>query len=241
MCTEFYDIDKKFASPEEVNFYQQFFHQDDLILEPMCGTGRLLIPLMQEGYTVHGADNSSSMLQSCKNRATSFGLNPTLFETAIETMVLPHQYNSVIIPLGSFQLLFPREKAFCALINLKKHLKPKGKIILDLFVPWDVLYENNLEELSEKEVALPDGGKIIHRSHNVANKYEQSIFCDSVYTKIIGNKIVATEKEQMHLSWYYRYEVELILEKYGFTNIIYTKEYFGDDTHMIFIAESKGC
>src|ERR1700722_5256057 len=84
LCTEFYDADKKMAPPDEVDFYKTLFKTADLILEPMCGSGRLLIPLLREGYTVHGIDNSSDMLKSCRERAAAFGLEPTLIEARIE-------------------------------------------------------------------------------------------------------------------------------------------------------------
>lgn len=238
LCTEFYDIDKRFAEADEIDFYKQFLDKNKLILEPMCGSGRLLIPLMQEGYQIHGVDNSTPMLENCRKRAAALGLEPVLFDKSIETMQLPHKYHLMLIPLGSFQLLYPRSTAFNTLQNFKKHLHVGGKLILDLFVPWDALYKDNEEEFTEKEVNTPDGGIIKHKSHNRSNKYEQYCHSDSTYTKIVNDKVVAKEQEEMYLCWYYRYEMELILEKYGFKNITYKEEFFRNESHMIFIAES---
>lgn len=56
---------------------------------------------------------------------------------------------------------------------------------------------------------------------------------------MVDDKIVTEESEQMHICWYYRYEIELILEKYGFKNIQYQEEYFRDENHMIFVAENR--
>ena len=238
VCTEFYDIDKRFSEADEIDFYKQFLDKDKLILEPMCGSGRLLIPLMQEGYQIHGVDNSMPMLENCKKRATALGLKPVLFEASIETMQLPDKYHLMLIPLGSFQLLYPRSAAFNTLRNFRKHLHVGGKLILDLFVPWDALYKGNEEEFTEKEVHTSDGGIIKHQSHNRSNKYEQYCHSDSTYTKIVNDKVVAKEKEEMYLCWYYRYEMELILEKYGFKNITYKEEFFRNENHMIFIAEN---
>ncbi len=238
LCTEFYDLDKKFSLSDEINFYKQFLDKEMLVLEPMCGSGRLLIPLLQEDYLIHGVDSSTAMLKSCKERAANYGLDPTLFKESIETMALSSSYDRMLIPLGSFQLFYPRLIAFNALQNLKKHLKPNGKLILDLFVPWDALYENRQEEVTNKEVLLPHGGKIIHHSHNTVSKHKQSIYCNSSYKKIIDGQVIAEESEQMHICWYYRYEMELILEKQGFKNIVYREEHFSNEDHMIFIAEN---
>jgi len=237
LCTEFYDIDKQFAEADEINFYQKFLAENSLILEPMCGSGRLLIPLMQAGYQIHGVDNSVPMLESCRKRASALGLSPTLFQDSIETMTLPNQYQTILIPLGSFQLLYPRSVAFDALQNFKKHLQLGGKLILDLFVPWEALDDNKQDEINEKSVTSSEGYIIHITSHNRANKFEQYCYSESKYQKRLDGDLTSEENEEMHLSWYYRYEMELILEKCGFKNIVYQEEFFRNETHMIFIAE----
>lgn len=63
----------------------------DRILEPMCGSGRLLIPLVQAGYIVEGIDNSKSMLKRCKERAEKLGINPRLLESNIEDINFNHE------------------------------------------------------------------------------------------------------------------------------------------------------
>jgi len=237
LCTEFYDVDKKFATTEEIDFYKSIFDKSNLILEPMCGSGRLLIPLMQEGYAIHGIDNSAQMLKSCKERASKFGLTPILFEEKIEEIILPNQYDGIIIPFGSFQLFYPRTLAFQMLEKFKTFLKPNGKLVMDLFVPWDALWQNNEEEKSHREVTTEDGRMIKIDNHSRANKYEQFILGKSTYTKLVDGNIVAEEKEQMHICWYYRYEMELILEKYGYKNIHYQERFLNNENQMTFIAE----
>ncbi len=237
LCTKFYDADKQLASHEEVSFYEGIFKKSDFLLEPMCGSGRLLIPLLQAGYFVHGLDNSKDMLESCKKRASMLGLQPVLFEEAVEKMRLAERYNGIIIPFGSFQLFYPRLNAFHALEVFKEHLMPSGKLVMDLFVPWDVLYENNEEEKSEREVKVDDGSVIKIASHSTANKYDQFILSKSKYSEFFDEKLIREEEEQMYIAWYYRYEMELILEKHGFKNIQYYKRFLNKSDHMTFVAE----
>jgi SAM-dependent methyltransferase len=238
LCTEFYDTDKKFATTEEIDFYKSIFDKSNLILEPMCGSGRLLIPLMQEGYAIHGIDNSPQMLKSCKERVAKFGLSPILFEEKIEDIILQNQYDGIIIPFGSFQLFYPRTLAFQMLEKFKTFLKPNGKLVMDMFVPWDALWKNNEEEKSYREVTTEDGSVIKIDSHSSANKYEQFILGKSTYTKLVDGKVVAQEKEQMYICWYYHYEMELILEKCGYINIHYQERFLNNENQMTFIAES---
>lgn len=121
LCTEFYDADKKFAPIDEVDFYLKIFNQNHLILEPMCGSGRLLIPLLQASLNVHGVDSSKDMLKSCKERANAVSLNPTLIESTIKDMSLSQKYDGIIIPLDLFNYFIPEKlhiKCFKFLKNI---------------------------------------------------------------------------------------------------------------------------
>ena len=39
------------------------------VLDPMCGSGRFLIPLMEDGFDVHGFDASPTMLERLHKKA----------------------------------------------------------------------------------------------------------------------------------------------------------------------------
>jgi SAM-dependent methyltransferase len=237
LCTEYYDTDKKFAQQDELKLYQEEFNKNDLLLEPMCGSGRLLIPLMQLGYTVHGLDNSACMLESCKNRAEKLNLKPILYKNSIEDMSLEQKYNGIIIPFGSFQLLYPRENAYSALVKFKQLLLPGGKLILDLFIPWSALYENGEVSTGSKEVTLDSGEIIKIKNISTSDKDNQHMLSKSSYTKYdTDNKILAQQDEQMDILWYYQFEIELILEKYGFQNIRHVTRFLNGDNLLTFIA-----
>ena len=48
LCTQFYDIDKPTAPPDALEFYLQYaLKAQGPILEPMCGTGRFLVPMLR--------------------------------------------------------------------------------------------------------------------------------------------------------------------------------------------------
>jgi len=237
LCAEFYDLDKRFASQTEVSFYKQLLNPEALVLEPMCGSGRLLIPLLKAGIKVHGLDNSAAMLKNCRERAKIHEIEPQLFQGAVESIVLPHRYQTILIPFGSFQLLFPREAAIKTLINMHRHLNPGGKLILDLFIPYEARYESNREESTLKKIKTAQGEVIQHKSHNTINVQERVIFCDSIYIKSKNGKILQEEKEQMHISWYRRYAMELLLERCGFRAIQYQEVQFRRVEHQIYVGE----
>ncbi|MFI4937924.1 MAG: class I SAM-dependent methyltransferase, partial [Candidatus Berkiellales bacterium] len=236
LCTEFYDNDKPLATAQEVNFYSQFFTKNQLILEPMCGTGRLLIPLLEAGFKVHGFDNSPYMLTNCKKRLSERNLYTEIFEASITEFHLPQLYDGIVIPFGSFQLLYPREIAYKALTKLHHHLKPKGKIMFDMYVPWEAMYQGGENEKTTKNTILPDGSSIVHTSFSKVNKYEQYMSSDNIYEKSVDGKVIAREEEQMDLCWYFLYEFELVLEKHGFKNINRIKKIIDQEELIVYIA-----
>lgn len=69
LCTQFYTLDKPSAPQEALDFYLDYAKQvQGSILEPICGTGNYLIPLMEAGCDISGFDNSPQMLDVCKKR-----------------------------------------------------------------------------------------------------------------------------------------------------------------------------
>ncbi len=239
LCTEFYDADKKFAKEHELNLYKELFSKDDTIIEPMCGSGRLLIPLLQAGFHIDGFDSSKSMLASCKQRAKKLKLQPHLYENSIDDFSPQKQYLGIVIPLGSFQLLYPRKKAYEALKIFHGWLIPGGKLVIDLFVPWKVLYKHGDDNTSTREISLPNGEVIKINNHTAANKFEQHMISKTHYTKFADKTLIKEEQEQMDILWYYPYEMELMLEKFGFTHIKPIKRFLNGGDHMTFIATKE--
>lgn len=85
LCTRFYDIDKPEPSADALEFYLRYCTSTQgPVLEPMCGSGRFLVPIMERGIDIDGVDASPSMLEACWQRCSDKGLSPNLFEPAVE-------------------------------------------------------------------------------------------------------------------------------------------------------------
>jgi ubiquinone/menaquinone biosynthesis C-methylase UbiE len=211
LCAEFYDACKKFASPQEVNFYQQFIKRGCKALEAMSGSGRLQIPLILKGHEVHGVDNSKNMLENCRQRASKLGIKAVLFEQSLSSMLLPHTYNTVTIAMGSFQLITDKNEALAALKNIRAHMKKNGNLLIDFFVP-----ETDSTTISTRETILDENTKI-----RLTTRYkfdlENSLaygFCE--YEKLIDNVVHEKEEETIKICWYQDGELKNLLIQAGF-------------------------
>lgn len=238
LCTEFYDLTKPLASGEEVNFYKEKLG-NKAVLEAMCGSGRLLIPLLKAGLKVDGLDYSSEMLAHCQERLRGENLTSTLYEQDIEKINLPHPYNAIIIAIGSFQLLHPRETALSILTKMKTFLTPGGQIFIETFISWEALYENNEYEEEVREVEKNSHTKIHLRSVSHADKFHQFIKSKNFYKKIHQGKTIQSEEEELYVNWYYRYEMAYFLEKAGFKNVeLYDVNFSQNPKGIVYVGQN---
>ena len=68
LCTEMYEILHVEAPQDELNFYLSYAEKGKKILEPLCGSGRFLVPFVERGLDISGIDLSNEMLQKLKQK-----------------------------------------------------------------------------------------------------------------------------------------------------------------------------
>ena len=235
LCAEFYDAYKKFASPQEVNFYEQFIKTGGKTLEAMSGSGRLQIPLILKGHEVHGVDSSKTMLENCRHRASQLNIKAVLFEQSLDSMLLPHTYDTVTIAVGSFQLITDKNEALAALKNLRTHMKKNGNLLIDFFVP-----ETDNTAASAREIFIDEKTKIrltTRYKFDLENRLAYG-FCE--YEKLIDNVVHEKEVETIQVCWYQEGELENLLIKAGFHIVnVYKERLRGSNYSEIIHAQAN--
>ncbi|MBO0995888.1 class I SAM-dependent methyltransferase [Bacillus sp. SD088] len=225
LSTELYDHTKPLGQSinGDIDYYlNRLKNVDGRVLEAGVGSGRCLIPLLEKGLIVDGIDYSPDMLQSCRNRCQQRELTPELYEMRLEDFTLPHQYQAIIMPTGTFCLIESREKAVMVLENFKQHLASGGRIIVDLLLPYDFK-----EGASTTEVfSLPNGEGMTLESKSVhINWVVQRTTTLLKYEKWRAGHLLATELQELQLSWYGVEEFTLLLKELGYQNIICSSNY----------------
>lgn len=228
LSSEVYDLDKPIGSSfGDIEYYMERLEKvDGRILEPAVGTGRLLVPLLEQGFQVDGFDVSVDMLEICRENCRKRGLSTTLFEAKMETFSLDVKYGAIVIPTGTFLLLHEREKSLQALQNFHYHLKDGGKLIVDLFLPGEL----ELGRPSIRKWDTENGDVITVESQIVeVDPIKQFRVSQTRYEKWRSGKLIQTELERYPLRWYGVEEFRMILELAGFTDITISADYtFGE-------------
>lgn len=210
LCAIFYDIIKKFAPKPELDFYTSFMTKQGRVLEAMTGSGRLQIPLMQLGYQVDGVDCSSDMLARCVSRSKEFGLVPNLYQQYLDQLDLPYKYQTVIIAVGSFQLIHEYQLALAALIKIREHMLPAGDLLFSLFDP-QISYEawsKRIARLSNNTTLNLTTRREIDTQNKIADAY-------CAYELVVNGQVVQQEQELVTVTWYDQLSLINLLDQAG--------------------------
>ena len=122
---------------DDIPFYvDEAERSDGRVLELGCGTGRVAIPIALNGTDIVALDSSSSMLERARQKADAASIpNLTLIHKDMRNFALTDKFSLAIIPFRGLLSLLSVEDEIRALMNIKRHLAPGGKLIFDIFVP----------------------------------------------------------------------------------------------------------
>lgn len=102
------------------------------LLEPACGSGRLIVELAKRGYSMTGFDLNQSMLDYARRRLARRRLNADLFTADMADFRLEQPVDAAYNTFNSFRHLLTEEAAVSHLKSVANALKPGGIYILGL-------------------------------------------------------------------------------------------------------------
>jgi SAM-dependent methyltransferase len=114
---------------------------DGPVLELAVGTGRLAVPLAEDGHEVTGVDVDPAMLARARDRAAAAGpavaRRVRLVEDDARSVRLPDagDFRLAFIPLNSIFLMGSRADQAATIRTLAAHLAPGGIAMIDAWLP----------------------------------------------------------------------------------------------------------
>jgi hypothetical protein len=214
LCTEFYDLDKPSAPSEALAFYvERARNAGGRALEPMCGSGRFLLPMSLAGLPIDGVDSSPAMLAACRTHARKLGVDVRLFLQDLATLELPHRYSMAFIPSGSIGLITGEEELHRVLSRICAHLEPNGTLLLELVISAGEAI--GLTELEPRAVLCADGSSITYKCNASRSTRLDTICYSGTYTRHHGTRVVETEAEELLLRLYDPENISVALANCG--------------------------
>jgi ubiquinone/menaquinone biosynthesis C-methylase UbiE len=173
---------------EDRPFYLELIRRfGEPVLDVGCGTGRLLLDYLAEGVEIEGVDVSPDMLALCRAKASTLGLEPTLYEQAVEDLQLPRRYRTIIVPSSSIQLVIDPATAERAVARLAAHLEPGGALVM----PFMILEG---DESWAVEALRPDGALVRRTARSHYDPVTQLEDTDDLYEVVVDGEVVAAER-----------------------------------------------
>jgi 2-polyprenyl-3-methyl-5-hydroxy-6-metoxy-1,4-benzoquinol methylase len=219
LCVQFYDIDKPTAPKEALDFYLKYAEKaNGPILEPMSGSGRFLLPLLERGYDIDGVDASPSMISACKKHGERMGLNPRVYEQFLNELDLPKQYSLVFLPVGSLGLIIEEEPLKNTLKKIHEHMLPGGTFVfeVDTIECKPTSFNQVTATIRDRE----DGAKIVMNAFTQSFDSETSVLRSiHRYELYKDGKLLESELEDFRLKLYTKESITKLLEQCGFVNI----------------------
>lgn len=105
------------------------------VLELMCGTGRVSMPLLARGVPLTCVDSSPEMLIHLRRKMEESGYSAEVVEQDVVRLSLPRTYDLALIPFNSFAEVIAVHDEISALASIHRCLTPQGKLIVTLHNP----------------------------------------------------------------------------------------------------------
>jgi SAM-dependent methyltransferase len=129
----FYDL---YANTDiDVPFFVQEAQARQSVLELMCGTGRLSIPLIEAGVRLSCLDSSAEMLAVLKEKLRARGVSIPIYEMDASNFSLARRYDLIIIPFNAFAEISDPLEQENSLKSIHTHLLEGGRLICTLHNP----------------------------------------------------------------------------------------------------------
>jgi SAM-dependent methyltransferase len=183
-------------------------------LEIGCGSGRLLLTLIAEGFDIDGLELSHEMLDLCQQFSPSSEL--TLHQGNMDDWQAPHPYATVMVPAFTLQL---SRDAVAALRHFATMLDHQGALYLSTFVPLAEI-QGNLPEnqwYPDHQTRLADGRlATIHTMHRIDR--EKQILHRQHRYQLHNDQgdLTATHESSQQLHWFTRAQLKAHLQAAGF-------------------------
>jgi len=167
----YYDIIFDADTEKEADFLEGLVQRHALgkrksalqILEPACGSGRLVAALTRRGHQVSGFDLNEHMLDYTRKRLAQEGLKAHLWQDRLEDFTLPKKqhYDLVHCLVSTFKYVLEKAGAASHLQHVADSLRTGGLYVLGIHLTD---YTASAED-HERWAAERDGIKVICNTH----------------------------------------------------------------------------
>ena len=214
-----YRDSRQVAGDADVEFYRALAREGGgPVLELGCGTGRVLLQIAADGFPCTGLDASRHMLDVLRAKSTFPTLR--LVNAPMQRFDLPgEKFGLVFSAFRAFQHMYTVEDQLACLGCARRHLAPGGRLAFDVFAPRMARLAQP-EEPESVELRFEKDGESVVRYVSLTRDLPRQIQTVRFrYERSAGGKVVGNEHAEFQMRWFWRYELEHLLARAGFTDV----------------------
>lgn len=211
------------------------------VLDVACGTGRIMLRLLEAGVDADGVDAYPLMLDQLRRKAQARSLEARVYQGNMRDFTMPRRYARAICAFNAFAHCETTDEQIQALRCIREHLEPAGALVLHMSYPGLTLWTDpSGEPVLELQSTHPINGNTLQlwdtRFKNVVGQCQRSQM--EVRELDATGRCVDSQRFETRQRWIYRHELELLLRHAGFTRWdvrggFQNEPLEGDDQQMI--------
>lgn len=216
----FDDAEAPAPTRDEIDWYSARLPRDaGSVLDAMCGSGRMLAPLVARGHAMQGADASQAALAIAEARFASAGHAVALYRQDLPALNLPTRFGAAILAGSAFQRIADPTIALAALERLRAHLVDPAILIVDARAPDYAGMRPGAPLVELRSVALTDGSTIRMRSETSIDADAKLARTDARYTHRRGAQALGEEHARRSITWYDEGELAALVSQAGWREV----------------------
>jgi SAM-dependent methyltransferase len=211
---EIYDLENKSFEPDGPFYLALARRTGGPALEIGCGTGRVTIPIAEQGIPITGLDIAPAMLERAKEKAAHLALH--WIQADARNFHLDTPFQLIFAAAGVFQHFLERADQEAALARIREHLAPKGLFAFDVIFPQPALLIT--DETEHNWFSYTDGsGRKVQVSGTEHYDPVRQIKTETAYRRWRdGEGREITRCAPLTLRYFFPQEMEALLQRNGF-------------------------
>jgi SAM-dependent methyltransferase len=188
------------------------------VLDLGCGTGNHVLALAEKGYNVVGVDRSARMLDAARRKVSNQRLSgePVFYEGDIRSFRVEESFDATLMMFAVLGYQLENRDVLAALRNARRHVKPDGILILDVWYGPAVLSEGPSDRVKS---IVTNEGQILRMASGRVDV--QRHLCKVSYHlwRLEGDRVRGETEETHLMRFFFPLELNLFLECSGFVPI----------------------
>ena len=186
------------------------------ILDLGCGTGNHVFPLAKRGYEVTGVDRSSDMLAKALSKIAHFKSQsqslPEFLQGDLRTLDLDREFDAVLMMFAVLGYQLTNEDVLAALKTVRRHLKPGGLFVCDIWYGPAVLAIRPGDKI---KMIQTEGRKVIRLASGSLDIQKHLANVNYHVLDLQGRNVLSESEETHQVRYFFPQELALFLNHAG--------------------------